>query len=62
MLHLYNYKNEDIKQFYHLGKELGQGAYGLVKISTRNCHALNKNYIQKSIMKKLENSDEQDIG
>jgi hypothetical protein len=31
-------KNE-IKNFFKLGDELGQGAYGCVKISQRNCQA-----------------------
>lgn len=33
--------NLDIKQFYNLGCELGQGTYGIVKVSERNCLASN---------------------
>lgn len=32
----------DFKQFYNLGTELGQGTYGVVKISKRNCEATNQ--------------------
>ena len=61
VLHLRENKGEDIKQFYHLGKELGEGTYGLVKISTRNCHALNQHYIQKNVLMNQESQNELDI-
>lgn len=41
--------NIDIKQFYNLGMELGQGTYGVVKISQRNCQATNM-HIMNQIM------------
>ena len=37
----------DIKHFYHLGNELGQGSYGIVKVSQRNCAATNQMYLQQ---------------
>ena len=38
----------DIKQYYHLGNELGQGSYGIVKVSQRNCSATNQMYLSKN--------------
>ena len=37
-------EKEDIRNFYNLGDELGQGAYGCVKISQRNCRQNNFQY------------------
>lgn len=39
----------NIKQFYNLGDELGQGTYGVVKRSQRNCQATTQLKIQKLI-------------
>ena len=47
VLHLQETKGEDIKHFYILGKELGQGSYGVVKISQRNCQASNQLILQQ---------------
>ena len=34
-------EGESINQYYHFGKELGEGMYGIVMIGTRNCQAYN---------------------
>ena len=46
----------DFQQFYNLGTELGQGTYGVVKISKRNCEATN----QLQLMSMVNGNDHED--
>lgn len=34
---LREHQGENITQYYHMGKELGEGMYGIVIVGTRNC-------------------------